>query len=192
MKQTLIKLFSITLLGGAIAYGSSCKKESKVEINQNEEASVVVGCMNLDGFNYNPLATTEGVCTFIKTTMYEISYHAEFNGSGNDWDALINKKADLILRIKEQGATDWMFEGDVKNNQTYSDPAQWTAPTAEVLKNKNYEWELVDDETIGSAELMASGSFNPNGLTNTDNEIVTNFTDANGLVTQLKIYYFIQ
>jgi hypothetical protein len=149
--------------------------------------------MDVNAYNYNSEATTtSNNCTFIKTTMYEITNHAEFNEDGNDWDNLINTKADIIFRIKEQGASDWMFEGDVKNNQVHSDPAQWTAPSAEVLKNKNYEWELVDDETIGSDELMANGTFNPKSLTNSNNEIITTYTDANGLSTQLKIYYFIQ
>lgn len=192
MKHFIIKLVTISFLGGIIAFNSSCKKEEEEDPN-NLGDSEIVGCMDLDAFNYNSLATKESNnCSYIKTTMYEITNHAEFNENGNDWDSFINTKADLIFRIKEKGAANWLFESDVKNNQDYNVPAQWTAPNAEVLKNKLYDWELLDDETIGSNELMASGSFNPNGLTNADNEIITTYTDANGLVTQLKIYYFIQ
>lgn len=193
MKKLTTKLLSIALI--AVTFGTSCKKKEEASSNdcENSNNTEVTGCMDANAYNYNSEATiTSNNCTFIKTTMYEITNHAEFNENGDDWDSFINTKADIIFRIKEEGASDWMFEGDVKNNQTHSDPAQWTAPSAEVLKNKNYEWELVDDETIGSDEPMANGTFNPKSLTNSNNEIITTYTDPNGLVTQLKIYYFIQ
>ncbi len=188
MKALVNKFLVFSCVGVAIA---SCKKEEDNTII--EEDTEIVGCMDVDAFNYNSLATKpSNNCTYIKTTKYEITEHAEFNGDGNDWDSFVNKKADLILKIKEKGATEWLFEGDVKNNHDFNDPAEWVAPNAEKLKNKLYEWELLDDESFGSDELMASGSFNPTSLTNSDNEIVTTFTDSNGLKTTLKIYYFIQ
>ncbi len=195
MKNVIVNFISASILIGAVSFASSCKKdEDNDDNNSGNTTTEIVGCTDYNAANFNADATTSNnsLCTYMKTTMYEITYHAEFNEDGNDWDNLINTKADLIFKIKEEGASDWLFEGDVKNNQNHNDPAQWSAPNAEVLKNKNYEWELLDDETLTGDELMASGTFNPKDLANSDNEIITTYTDANGLETQLKIYYFIQ
>lgn len=196
MKSTVINIFSASLLLSAITFASSCKKEDDTTGDENggPTTTEIVACTDYNAFNFNSDATTSNndLCTYVKTTMYEITHHAEFNEDGNDWDNIINTKADLILKIKEEGANDWLFEGDAKNNHDHDQAAQWSAPNAEVLKNKNYVWELYDDETITGDELMASGVFNPHDLTNSNNEVITTSTDANGLETQLKIYYFIQ
>ncbi len=182
MKHTHLYIF-ITL----IFLGLSCKKDP-----ETSGASVVKGCMDNDAYNFNSSATEDnGNCVYIKTTMYEVSYYAKFKEDGSTWDAVINTNADLILKIKEQGASTWLFESTVMNNQNDTIPAQWNAPTVERLKNKTYEWELLDNETIGSPETIATGSFNPINDAN-NNEIVSKYTDANGLETQIKVYYFLQ
>ncbi len=196
MKSTVINLLSASLLIGTITFASSCKKEEDDTDGNNGGSTTteIIACTDYNAANFNSEATSSDndLCTYVKTTMYEITHHAEFNEDGNDWDNLINTKADLILKIKEEGATDWIFESDAMNNHDHDQAAQWSAPNAEVLKNKNYEWELYDDETLTGDELMASGVFNPHDNTNSNNEIITTSTDANGLETQLKIYYFIQ
>lgn len=196
MKSIVLNSLSISLLIGVLSFASSCKKEDNTSDDGNggTTSTEIIGCTDYNAFNFNAEATASNndLCTYVKTTMYEITHFAEFNASGNSWDNIINTKADIKLKIKEEGANDWLFESDVKNNHDYNQPAQWSAPNAEVLKNKNYVWELYDDETVGSAELMANGVFNPHDLTNSDNEIVTTYADTNGLETELKIYYFIQ
>lgn len=193
MKQSLIKYISSLLLIGTAIFSTSCKKtEEDLTGTDSSDTSGIIGCMDENAYNYDPEATTtSNYCTFIKTTLFEITKHAEFNEDGNDWDLIFNTKADLILRIKEEGASDWLFEGDVINNQSPTSAAQWSVPTATVFKNINYEWELVDDETIGE-EQMANGIFSPKNLAISNNEIVTTYTDVNGLKTELKIHYFIQ
>lgn len=195
MKNKIEKLTVILILILSI---SACKKKKnnikEDNISNNTNNTEILGCTDYYAYNFDSNATSSdnSMCTYIKTTMYEITHHAEFNNSGGSWDNLINTKADLILKIKEEGASEWLFESNVKNNHPHNEVAQWQAPNAEILKNKNYEWKLFDDETIGSDELMASGVFNPMKLTNSNNEIITKYTDSNGLETQLKIYYFIQ
>ena len=193
MKQLLSPYILFSLLGGALLVGNSCKKKEVAPLMGATDSTEILGCTDPNAYNYNPEATaTNNNCTFIKTTMYEVSYHAEFNPSGSSWDSFVNKKADIIFRFREQGATSWMFESAVVNNHTHTAAVQWPATAASVLKNKTYEWELVDDETVGSAEFMAGGNFKPKDLTTSNNEIILTYSDANGLKTQVKIYYFIQ
>ena len=94
----------------------------------------------------------------------------------------------LILRIKEEGATNWLFESAEISNQAHNVPAVWTAPINIKLLNQNYEWELVDYDATTSDDLVATGTFNPIDLAN-DGEIIASGTNPNGGQSQLRITY---
>ena len=54
MRQTIIRLFTITLLGGTIAFGSSCKKKNDdTNSSDTPDNTEIVGCMNVNAYNYN-------------------------------------------------------------------------------------------------------------------------------------------
>ena len=170
-------------MAGAIVLGTSCKKKEPVE------DAKVGGCLNTESPLYNSGADFDDEsCLFAYTSSYEISYHPEKDQNGDDWDFLTNTDADLILRIKEQGAANWMFESAEISNQAHNSPAVWTAPNIIKLGNRTYEWELVDYDATSSDDLVATGTFNAVALAS-EGTIITLGTNPSGNPTQLKISY---
>lgn len=169
---------TIVALSGIVMLGTSCKKKEPVEDTK------VGGCLNTDSPLYNASADFDDEsCKFAYTSSYEITYHPEYDESGDDWDFLTNTEADLILRVKEQGAANWMFESAVIDNQAHNSPAVWTAPSIIKLTNKMYEWELYDSDATSSDDFVSSGSFNAISLAK-DGAIITTGTNASGNLTQ--------
>jgi hypothetical protein len=202
MKSKLIQLSILSLLATAIITAESCKKEDPpAETIPTNTGSTGSGngngsgngsgsgsgngstnCSDID----SPNNGNAGACQYAYASGYEITYHpADDNGS--NWDVAFGNsvRADLILTIKEQGATSFIFEGAEITNQDPSAPANWAAPSPVKLKNKTYEWELVDYDLTGD-DLISSGTFNP--ITSASNGTIT--TVAGG--SQLIISYTLQ
>ena len=203
MKNRITQIAILGLLATAIFTAESCRKEdppaetiSSGNTNtggggtgsggSGSGGNTVNGCTDIDSPLYSSSANTDdGSCQYAYTSGYEITYYpADDNGS--DWDLWVNTDADLILKIKEQGATSFMFEGDEISNQDPASPANWAAPSAVKLKNKTYEWELYDYDATSPDDLISSGTFNP--ITSASNGTIT--TVAGG--SQLKISYTLQ
>lgn len=177
IKTTTVVLASVIMLS------TSCKKKEPVE------DAKIGGCLNEESPLYDATADFDDEsCLFAYTSSYEITYHPENDESGDNWDFLTNTDADLILRIKEQGAASWMFESAVIDNQAHNSPAVWTAPTLIRLGNRTYEWELYDSDTGSGDDFVSSGSFNAIALAS-DGVIITTGTNSSGNETQLKISY---
>ncbi len=158
----------------------SCRK---VEDPNNARATKAGGCLDIDSPFYNDTVDYDNQsCRYAFTERYEISYHPEKDGSTN-WDPVVSTNADLELRIKEQGSSDWLFESSTKEDQDHDVPAVWAAPESIKLLNKNYEWELYDADIGTADDFIAGGTFNPIGKANTGEIVII----EGG--TQLKIYY---
>lgn len=207
MKNRLTQLSILALLATAVITAESCRKEDPPAetINTGSTSTggtgsgtgsggsgsggnTVNGCTDIDSPLYSSSANTDdGSCQYAYTSGYEITYHLADDG-GSDWDFGIGSStnADLILKIKEQGATSFIFEGDEISNQDPAAAANWAAPSAVKLKNKTYEWELYDYDATSPDDLISSGTFNP--ITSASNGTIT--TIAGG--SQLKISYTLQ
>jgi hypothetical protein len=171
------------VLAGIVMLGTSCRKKEPVE------DAKIGGCLNKESPLYNAAADFDDEsCKFAYTGSYEITYHPEYDESGDDWDLWTNTEADLILRIKVQGAANWMFESAVIDNQAHNSPAVWTAPTIIKLQNQVYEWELYDSDTGSGDDFVSSGSINAIALAS-DGANITTGTNSSGNLTQLKIAY---
>ena len=180
-----MKIFKTTtlVLASVLALGTSCKKKEPIE------DAKVGGCLDKESPIYSASADFDDeTCKFAYTSSYEITYHPQKDESGDDWDLWTNTDADLILRIKVQGASNWMFESSEISNQAHNSPAVWTAPTNIKLGNKMYEWELYDADTGSSDDFVSSGSFNAIALAQ-EGTIITLGTNSSGNKTQLKITY---
>lgn len=168
----------------------SCRK---VELNENKRETKIGGCNDVDSPFYSEnIAYDDQSCTYAFTERYEITYHPEKDG-GSDWDPFVFKAADLVFRIKEQGSADWLFESTTKEDQTHNVPAIWAAPEAVKLLNKNYEWELYDEDNGTADDFVASGVFNPIGKSregNQDDKQIEITDDTGG--TQLILYYTVK
>ncbi len=179
MKKNLVNLLSGTFLASSIIFSGACKKEPE------PVDTSVGGCTDMDSPLYNASADyDDNSCQYAYVTQYEITFHQETDG-GSDWDLLLNTDADLILRVKESGASSWMFESATIDNQPHNVAATWTAPANIKLLNKDYEWELYDYDDTSGDDFIASGTFNPIELASGGEVIATN-TSAN---TQIKLYY---
>ncbi len=171
------------LLASALIMGTSCKKKEPVEDEK------IGGCLDPNSPVYNSAADFDDEsCLYAYTSSYEITYHPEKDESGSNWDFAVNTDADLILRIKEQGAANWMFESAVIDDQAHNSPAVWTAPTLIKLESKTYEWELYDYDATSGDDFVSSGSFNAITLAS-NGSIITTGTNSSGNQTQLKISY---
>jgi len=168
-----IKLLTLLTLTGALAFTTSCKKQQP---EPDARDSKVGGCLDANAVNYNSKADYDDeTCKYAYVDSYEITYHPEKDESGSDWDFLTYTDADLILRVKEQGATNWMFEGSSIEDQPHNSPADWTAPSSVKLLNKTYVWELYDEDNGTSDDFVSSGTFNP----------ITSFDDSEKTVTDI-------
>ncbi|MCT4581605.1 MAG: hypothetical protein N4A35_09325 [Flavobacteriales bacterium] len=184
-KSTIINLLSITALSGAVLFAGACKKSEEPEPTVVPK---VKGCTDIDSPLYNADAEeSDGSCTYARVTKYEITYHPEMDGSSN-WDPTVYTDADLILRIKEQGTSNWSFESSTIEDQAHNVPAEWTAPSPLKLLNKTYEWELYDDDNGTADDFISSGTFNPITLADLDNNTITTVSGG----SQLKIYFNLQ
>ncbi len=179
LKTTLLLATSTLILG------TSCRKKEPVEDEK------IGGCLDIDSPLYNANADFDDEsCKYAYTDSYEITYHPEQDG-GSDWDFLTNTDADLILRIKEQGAPNWMFESATIDNQPHNVPAVWTAPTRLKLYNKVYEWELYDYDATSGDDFVSGGTFNAVELAS-NGSIIAKGTNPSGNETQIKIYYTLE
>ena len=186
MKTTIVNLISFIALGSVIAFSGACKKQDEPtaqDVVKNK------GCSDIDSPLYDPeVEEDDNSCTYARVSKYEITYHPEKTPSGSVWDYGLGSStnADLILRVKEQGASSWSFESSIAENQEHNSPAEWSAPSPLKLLNKTYEWELYDQETTNADDFISSGTFNPISLANEG----TITTTSGG--SQLKIYYNLQ
>ena len=207
MKNRLTQIGILGLLATTIVTAESCRKEdppaetietgdnnSNTGSNSNNGGNnnggnnnTVNGCTDIDSPLYNSSANTDdGSCQYAYTSGYEITYYPSEDPDGDDWDLWVNTEADLILKIKEQGASSYIFEGDEITNQDPTAPANWAAPSAVKLKNMTYEWELEDYDASSANDPIASGTFNPITLASNGNIVTT----SGG--SQLKITYTLQ
>lgn len=185
MKSTIINIFSVAALGGVVLLSGACKK---TEEPIAEEPTVTKGCTDIDSPFYDADAEeSDGSCTYAKVSKFEISYHPEKDGSDN-WDPLVSTDADLILRIKVQGATNWLFESTTMEDQEHNVPAEWVSSAPLKLLNATYEWELVDEDNGTADDFISSGSFNPITLANLTSKTITTVSGG----SQLKIYFNLQ
>lgn len=182
----------IILIAFALISIFSCRK---IESDANIGANKVGGCLDQDSPFYNLNVDYDNQsCMYAFTESYEISFHPE-EDDGDDWDPIVYTDADLVFRIKEQGSDEWLFVSTTKEDQPHNVPATWTSPEAIKLLNKNYEWDLYDEDNGSSDDLVASGVFNPIGKAREGNQndnqiVITN--DAGLGVTQLILYYTIK
>ncbi len=185
-----IKLITLLTLTGALAFTTSCKKQQP---EPDARDNKVGGCLDANAVNYDSKADYDDeTCKYAYVNKYEITYHPEKDESGSDWDFLTYTDADLILRVKEQGATNWMFEGPSIEDVAHNTPAVWTAPSSIKLLNKTYVWELYDEDNGTADDFVSSGSFNPiasyNSSSESTSDIGTNAAnDASKLVLHITL-----
>lgn len=173
-----IGLVFISLLG--------CRKVEDPSLNRNTKKG---GCYDIDSPFYDETVDYDNQsCVYAFTERYEISYFPQYDG-GSDWDFLTYTNADLILRVKEQGAADWLFESSIKEDHEYNVPAVWTAPEEVKLLNKDYEWELYDSDIGTADDFIASGVFNAIGKAREGQEDGQFEVTNNSGTTKLVIYY---
>lgn len=186
MKAIFIKILSVALLGGVLIFAGACKKKKQEPIPIG--AVVTKGCTDKDSPYFDANAEeSDGTCKYLRVTKYEITYHPEKDGTSN-WDPVVYTKADLILKIKVQGASNWLFQSTTKEDQPHNVPAEWVSPSPLKLLNKNYEWLLEDDDNGTANDFISSGIFNPITTADLNSNSITSVSNG----SQMKIYFNIQ
>lgn len=173
------KIFILGLLSLAFF---ACRK-----VENPEDARILKqgGCLDIDSPLYDETVDYDNQsCMYAFADRYEISYHPEKDGSSN-WDPFTYTDADLVLRIKVQGSSNWIFESTTKEDQPHNQAAIWAAPKQEKLLNQAYEWELYDEDNGSSDDFVGGGVFNPIGKADKGEIVITDNSGG----TQLKIYY---
>ncbi len=178
-----LKALTIIAASGLVVL-SACKKEEP-ELRDEKMG----GCLDENSPMYDASADFDDEsCVYAYVNAYEITYHPSKDENGDDWDFLIDTDADLIFRLKVDGASDWLFESAVVDNQPHDQPANWTAPENIKLLNQDYFWEVYDSDATSGDDFVASGTFNPIELAD-DGTVTTTGTNASGNDTQLVLTY---
>ena len=150
----------------------------------NGGGNTIQGCTDSDSPLFNTNATSDdGSCQYAYTSSYQITYYpADDNGSNWDYGFGSTANADLVLKIKEQGASSYIFESSEASNQDPSTPAQWSAPNPIKLLNKTYVWELIDVDSGNPDDPISNGTFNPITSANTSTHKITTTAGGSELV----------
>jgi len=177
------KIIFGALIASTIVLTGSCKKDPPPEDTK------IGGCSDPDSPLYNANADyDDNSCQYAFTSSYEITSHPEKDANGDDWDFLTYTDADLYVIIKEEGSTTELFHSTTIEDQPHNSPATWTAPASIKLLNKNYTFEVYDEDTGSSDDFVGSGTFNPIELANSGTITATG-TNSSGDQTVFKIYY---
>ncbi|MDG2330925.1 MAG: hypothetical protein P8M05_04975 [Flavobacteriales bacterium] len=165
---------------------------------KNQEPLKVGGCgdANSPEGQVGLIDYDDGSCLYGFITEYQITYHPQFDnaaGTGVDWDFATNTDADLILRIKQDTASDWFFNSESGFGTPeiqHNDTARFSALTEYQLVNTSYRWDLYDHDPLplDDNDLISSGTFN--AIANASDGYVTakGFNSA-GDSTELRIKY---
>lgn len=181
MKTLQLSILIVTV--GALTF-SSCKKEEP-ELRDEK----VGGCLDENSPIYNSAADFDDEsCRYAYVNAYEITYHPQKDENGDDWDLWVNTDCDIYIKIKPEGAADWMFESAVVDDQPHNEAVSWTAPENIKLLNQAYVWEVYDSDSGSGDDFVASGTFNPIALAD-DGVITTTGTNSSGNETQLVLTY---
>jgi len=161
--------------------------------NTGGGGSTIAGCTDPDSPNYNANANSnDGSCQYAYVTNYEITYYPE-QDNGSDWDYGFGSttNADLKLTIKEAATGNTIFVSSEKSNQPYNSPAVWTESNSVKLKNKSYQWDLIDVDAGNPDDPICSGTFTFNPASASSSTFITNISTTSSGDTQLKITYSI-
>ena len=155
----------------------------------------VGGCTDIDAINFNNEADFEdNSCLYAYIQEYEISYYPDENPNSSipfvdSWDIPgTGANADLLLKIKHQDSSSYLFVSPIMENQSANSPAYWPAQENYKLVNKTYYWELYDNDATNSNEFIDSGSFNPISIA-INNKITVHGNHLPSNSTQLVIHY---
>jgi len=158
-----INICITVILAALLLMFDSCRKE--------EDPLRTGGCSDVNSpiNGSGSVDYDDGSCLYGFITEYQITYHPEFDnaaGTGTDWDiGLIDTDADLILRIKQDTASNWFFDSESIGLGTpqfaHTDTAVFPAPIEYQLWNTSYSWNLFDHDLIGGNDLICAGQFNP-------------------------------
>jgi len=194
MNKIIFKTLLLVGLGTSLLALDACKKAEDPNLLRSTKRG---GCTDIDSPMYDTeLDYDDQSCLYAYTKAYTISYYNRNNGA--DWDdywciTSQYKPADLILRVKPIGDTDWMFESSVNEDQDYNDSTRWGATAAIKLLNQNYTFELIDEDGAGNwtcdtgSDLIYTGIFNP--IENAKDGVVTIKRKVGQDSIQLLIYY---
>ncbi len=140
-----------------------CCKKDIFDPNNN-----IGGCTDANAINYaDNVDFEDNTCQFAYINQYEVSYYPEDNPNSsipfvNSWDIPgTGADADLLLKIRYQDSTDFLFSSPILDDHSPNSAAYWTAPLKFKLLNTTYHWELYDNDATNSNEFIDSGSFNP-------------------------------
>jgi hypothetical protein len=143
-----IKLLTVGALFFSVSLFSSCKKE---------------GCTDLNADNYDGLAEKSGSCVY--RYGYEVSVSTPSNVDYDPLDA-----PDLYIRFAKNASANWDYSSNaVSNNNnitvTYSNF---------LFSNETWAYEVYDQDTFDSDDLVSSGTFNPLSQGSNGNIVLTN------------------
>jgi hypothetical protein len=151
-KMKNVKFLTIAILIIGASSLSSCKKE---------------GCTNTDADNYDAQAEKSGTCYLRYGN--EVAVITPNSVNYDPLDA-----PDLFIRFAKSASSQWDYTSPVVNN-SYSFTANFNAAEF-LLTNEKWEYEIYDQDTFDSDDLVCSGSFNP--LTDGSDGIIVIFDDG--------------
>jgi len=199
MRKTIYKsLFILGIASSFLSLESCLKKEDPNLVREDK----IGGCNDFDSPFYNATIDyiVEEDCKFAYTNAYEVTYY-NLQENGDDWDdywcvTANYEPADLILRIKEVDSTDWFFESTVNEDQEHNTRTKWVAPAAVRLFNKNYVYELIDEDGDSNftcdtgSDLIFTAVFNPfDNIENAEDGVITIKNKVGQDSIQIRIYY---
>jgi len=110
------------------------------------------GCMDFDAHNYSEFAEkSDGLCTY--------RYFSKITVRANEsesWDLI--SAPDMYLKYAKTSSDSWDYVSGVLDD---SYVFIWTLDESILMTNESWDFEVWDEDLIGSDQLMITGSFNP-------------------------------
>jgi hypothetical protein len=132
--MTRLRYFSIIFI--SILFFTSCKKK---------------GCTDVNADNYDSQAEKSSTCLFRYGKTVSV-----FTPSSVNYDPI--DEPDLYIRFSKSSSSQWDYATTVVNN-SYTLTASFNNEF--LFTNEQWDYEIYDQDTFDSDDLVCSGSFNP-------------------------------
>jgi hypothetical protein len=130
------------------------------------------GCKDINATNYDSAAEKNIDCKYRYASTIDVSGVQDKNPNGDNWDG-DGSGPDLKLNFGKGSNANFDFTTNTISNGL---SGSLTPSRSIQFTNETWKYELIDEDLIGSPEVIATGTFNPIALSGSNSFTLTNGT----------------